>query len=63
MMYLIIKELKLSNTSIFDVVSFTNDSEKAIDMLQGHNLIEINKKEVVYSILKYEQPQIQKEVA
>jgi len=63
MMYLIIKELKLSNTSIFDVVSFTNDSEKAIDMLQGHNLIEKNKKEVVYSILKYEQPQIQKEVA
>ena len=62
MMYLIIKEIKLSNSSIFDVASFTNDFDKANDMLQGHNLIETDK-DVVYSIIKYEQPQIQKEVA
>ena len=62
MMYLIIKEIKLSNTSIFNVVSFTDNFDKANDMLQGYNLI--NKEEkVVYSIVKYEQPQIQKEVA
>ena len=62
MMYLIIKEIKLSNTSIFTVASFTNDFDKANDMLQGHNLIE-SSDSVVYSIVKYEQPQIQKEVA
>ena len=62
MMYLIIKEIKLSNTSIFNVVSFSNDFDKANDMLQGHNLIETDK-DVVYSIIKYEKPQIQKEVA
>tara|TARA_R100000808_G_C2045093_1_gene82992 strand:+ start:173 stop:361 length:189 start_codon:yes stop_codon:yes gene_type:complete len=62
-MYLIIKELRLSNTSIFNVVSFTNDFDKANDMLQGHNLIETDKNNVVYSIVKYEKPQIQKEVA
>ena len=62
MMYLIIKEIKLSNTSIFNVVSFSNDFDKANDMLQGHNLIKTDK-DVVYSIIKYEQPQIQKEVA
>ena len=62
MMYLIIKEIKLSNTSIFNVVSFANDFDKAHDMLQGYNLIE-KEENVVYSILKYEQPQIQKEVA
>jgi hypothetical protein len=56
MIYLIIKEIKLSNTSIFNVVSFTNDFDKAHDMLQGHNLIETDKEDVVYSILKYEQP-------
>ena len=62
MMYLIIKEIKLSNTSIFNVVSFSNDFDKANDMLQGHNLINKDKG-VVFSIIKYEQPQIQKEVA
>ena len=62
MMYLIIKEIKLSNSSIFDVASFTNDFDKANDMLQGHNLINKDKG-VVFAILKYEQPQIQKEVA
>jgi uncharacterized protein with NRDE domain len=55
-MYLIIKEVKLSNTSIFNVVSFTDNLDKANDMLQGYNLIEKDKKNVVYSIVKYEQP-------
>ena len=56
MMYLIIKEIKLSDTSIFNVVSFTDNLDKANDMLQGYNLIEKDKKNVVYSIVKYEQP-------
>jgi uncharacterized protein with NRDE domain len=55
-MYLIIKEVKLSDTSIFNVVSFTDNLDKANDMLQGYNLIEKDKKNVVYSIVKYEQP-------
>jgi len=55
MMYLIIKEIKLSGTSIYNVASFTNDLDKANDMLQGYNLIE-KEKNVVYSIVKYEQP-------
>ena len=55
-MYLIIKEIKLSNTSIFNVVSFTDNFDKANDMLQGYNLIEKDNKNVVYSIIKYEQP-------
>ncbi len=54
-MYLIIKEVKLSNTSIYNVVSFTDNLDKANDMLQGYNLIEKDK-DVVYSIVKYEQP-------
>ena len=55
MMYLIIKEIKLSNTSIYNVVSFTDNLDKANDMLQGYNLIEKDK-DVVYSIVRYEQP-------
>ena len=55
MMYLIIKEIKLSNTSIYNVASFTDNLDKANDMLQGYNLIEKDK-DVVYSIVKYEQP-------
>jgi uncharacterized Fe-S cluster-containing protein len=54
-MYLIIKEVKLSNTSIYNVVSFTDNLDKANDILQGYNLIE-KEKDVVYSIVKYEQP-------
>jgi len=62
MMYLIIKEIKFANDSIYNVASFSDNLDKANDMLQGYNLI--NKEErVVYSIVKYEQPQIQKEVA
>ena len=55
MTYLIIKEIKLSNTSIYNVVSFTDNLDKANDMLQGYNLIEKDDN-VVYSIVKYEQP-------
>ena len=55
MMYLIIREIKLSNTSLFNVVSFIDNLYKANDMLQGYNLIE-QEKNVVYSIVKYEQP-------
>jgi len=63
MMYLIIKEIKLSNTSIYNVVSFTDNLDKANDMLQGYNLIE-KEKNVVYSIVTYEQPlKLEREVA
>ena len=55
MMYLIIKEIKLSGTSIYNVASFTDNLDKANDMLQGYNLIE-KEKSVVYSIVRYEQP-------
>jgi uncharacterized Fe-S cluster-containing protein len=62
-MYLIIKEIKLSDTSIYNVASFTNNLDKANDMLQGYNLIEKDKN-VVYSIVKYEQPlKLEREVA
>ena len=63
MMYLIIKEVKLSNSSIYNVVSFTDNLDKANDMLQGYNLI--NKKdEIVYTIVRYEQPlKLEREVA
>ena len=56
MMYLIIQETKFANLdSVYYVCNFTTDLDKANDMLQGYNLI--NKKEdVVYSIVKYEQP-------
>ena len=62
-MYLIIQETTFKNVdSIFNVINFTNDIDKANDMLQGYNLINKDNK-VVYSLVKYEQPQTQKEVA
>ena len=62
-MYLIIQETKFDNIdNMFNVINFTNNLEKANDMLQGYNLINKDNR-VVYSIVKYEQPQIQKEVA
>jgi len=64
MTYLIIQETKFVNMdSVYYVCNFTTDLDKANDMLQGYNLI--NKKEdVVYSIVKYEQPlKLMKEVA
>jgi len=59
-MYLIIKEITFKNIdSVYDVCNFTNDEDKANNMLQGYNLI--NKEDnVVYSIVKYEQ-QIERE--
>ena len=65
-MYLIIQETKFDNIdSIYHVSNFTDDLDKANDMLQGYNLINKDNKDnkVVYSLVKYEQPQIQKEVA
>ena len=60
MMYLIIQENKFDNIdNLYNVINFTNDLEKANDMLQGYNLINKDKK-VVYSIVKYEQ-QIERE--
>ena len=60
MMYLIIQETKFQNVdSLFQVINFTNDIDKANDMLQGYNLINKNK-EVIYTIVKYEQPLILK---
>ena len=59
-MYLIIQETTFKNVdSIFNVINFTNDIDKANDMLQGYNLI--NKDDnVFYTLVKYEAP-IQKE--
>ena len=63
MIYLIIKEIKLSGTNIYNVASFTDNLDKANDMLQGYNLIE-KEENVVYSIVKYEQPlKLEREVA
>ena len=58
MMYLILQETKFKSIdSIYHVVNFTNDIDKANDMLQGYKLVEKNK-DVHYTILKYEQPLI-----
>ena len=60
MMYLIIQETKFDNVdNLFNVINFTTDLDKANDMLQGYNLIE-KEENVVYSIVKYEQPLILK---
>ena len=64
MMYLIIQEHKFAKLdSVFSVCNFTNDLDKANDMLQGYNLI--NKEDnVFYTLVKNEQPLIlEKEVA
>jgi len=63
-MFLIIKETTFKNIdSVYEVCNFTNDVDKANDMLQGYNLI--NKEDnVIYTLVKYEQPLIlKKEVA
>ena len=64
MQYLIIQETTFKNiSSIYHVINFTDDINKANDMLQGYKLVEKNK-DVFYSIIKYEQPLIlTKEVA
>ena len=63
MMYLIIKETTFKNIdSIFNVENFTNDIDKANNMLQGYNLI--NKEDnVFYTLVKYETIQKEREVA
>ena len=63
-MYLIIKETKFDSIdNIYQVINFTTDLNKANDMLQGYNLIE-KEENVVYSIVKYEQPlKLEREVA
>ncbi len=62
-MYLIIQETKFENLdSVYHVSNSTDNLDKANNMLQGYNLINKDNK-VVYSLVKYEQPQIQKEVA
>ena len=62
-MYLIIKETTFKNIdSIFNVENFTNDIDKANNMLQGYNLI--NKEDnVFYTLVKYETIQKEREVA
>ena len=64
MMYLIIQETTFKNiSSIYHVINFTDDINKANDMLQGYKLVEKNK-DVFYSIVRYETPLIlTKEVA
>ena len=56
MMYLIIEETRYEHTdNTYHIEDYTNDYDKAIDMLQGYKLI--NKREDrTYSILKYESP-------
>ena len=56
MMYIIIQETKFDNIdNLYNVINFTNDLEKANDMLQGYNLI--NKEDnVIYTLVKYETP-------
>ena len=64
MMFLIIKETTFKNIdSVYEVCNFTNDVDKANDMLQGYNLI--NKEDnVIYTLVKYEQPlKLEREVA
>ena len=59
-MYLIIKETTFKGfDSIYEVCNFTNDIDKANDMLQGYNLINKDSN-VFYTLVKYEAP-IQKE--
>ena len=44
MMYLIIQETTFKNIdSIYHVINFTNDMNKANDMLQGYKLVEKTK--------------------
>ncbi len=60
MMYLILKETNYTNIdNSYDICNFTTDINKANDMLQGYNLINKNE-DVVYTIVKYEQPLILK---
>ena len=55
-MYLIIKEIQYENMdNSYRVMDYTDNLDKANDMLQGYNLIEKDEKNI-YSIVKYETP-------
>ena len=63
MQYLILKHTPYEYIKdSFDIVSTTNNLDEANNRLQGYQLIDEDKS-VSYSILKYESPQMQKEVA
>ena len=63
MMYLIIREIYYKGIdNSYDVEDYTNDFDIATDKLRGYQLIN-TRKDTTYSILKYESPQMQKEVA
>jgi len=54
MMYLILEETKYQHSdNCYCVVAQTNDPDKAVDMLQGYQLIN-KRKDKFYSIIKYE---------
>ena len=56
MMYLIIREIDYTNIdNSYDVMEYTNDLDKANDMLQGYRLIN-KRKDTTFSIVKYESP-------
>jgi len=64
MMYLIIREIDYDTIdNSYDVMEYTNDLDKANDMVQGYRLI--NKREdTTFTIVKYESPLVlTKEVA
>ena len=64
MIYLIIKEINYDNMdNTYRVMDYSDNLDKANDMLQGYKLIEKDEKNI-YSIVKYETPLIlEKEVA
>ena len=56
MIYLIIKEIDYENMdNTYRVMDYSDNLDKANDMLQGYKLIEKDEK-VSYSIVKYETP-------
>ena len=64
MIYLIIKEIDYENMdNTYRVMDYSDNLDKANDMLQGYKLVEKNK-DVFYSIVRYETPLVlTKEVA
>ena len=64
MIYLIIKEIDYENMdNTYRVMDYSDNLDKANDMLQGYKLIEKDKRNL-YSIVKYETPLVlTKEVA
>ena len=56
MIYLIIKEIDYENMdNTYRVMDYSDNLDKANDMLQGYKLIEKDKRNF-YSIVKYETP-------